>query len=148
MFDQYRSVATFLEPVLCEPVAAAMPFMSTTSRSLLRTTVRAVQRASHRGGIEARFSPGGNYIAVTTTRVVLLRGPTEPLELLAQWPRHHVSGTARRKHWVGSGEELHDQRLLRTTLVVPGGEVRFDLDEQRGGCEMLAALGITVPAGS
>lgn len=141
----FDTTEQFLEPLVGEPVLAAMMFMAPTARSLSMIAVRTVQRAMNSGGIAAQFGAGGNLIAVTPTRVMLFRGLIQPLELIAHWPRPFVSGTAVRKHWTGSGEQLHDQWLLRTTLATPDGEVRLDLDEERGGRRMLQALGIAVP---
>ena len=139
------SIEQFLEPVVGEPVVAGMLFMAPTATSLSMIAVRMVQRAANSGGIAAQFSAGGNLIAVTRTRVMLFRGIVQPLELIAQWPRQFVTGSAERKHRTGSGERLIDQWLLRTTLTTPDGAVRLDLDEVRGGRAMLGALGIAVP---
>jgi hypothetical protein len=137
----------FLQPLVGEPVLAGMLFMAPTSTSLSMMAVRMVQRAAKAGGIGAQFSAGGNLIAVTQTRVMLFRGIVQPLELIAQWPRQSVSGSAERKHRTGNGQRqpLWDQWLLRTTLTTPDGDVRVDLNEERGGRTMLAALGIAVP---
>ncbi len=134
------STEAFFEPLVGGPVLAGMLFMAPTARSLSMVALRLAQRALKSGWHRCAVRRRGNLIAVTTTRVMLFRGIIQPLELIAQWPRPFVSGAAERKHWTGSGEQLHEQWLLRTTLTTPDGDVRLDLDEERGGRKMLEAL--------
>lgn len=134
-----------LEAIVGEPVVCAMLFMPPGARSLFTIMFRLAQRAVRRGGLAAQFWVGGNVIVVTETRVMLYRGISQPLRLLASWRRTSVTGTAKSKHWTGRGAQAHDQGLLRTTLVTPNGAVTLDLDEVGGGRAMLQALAIALP---
>jgi hypothetical protein len=143
------SFTELLQPLVGEPLVAAQAFQSSRAHSLAVIVLRLGQRAAGTGGLNAQIGPGSNLIAITATRVVLVRRPgREPYVVFGDWPRDSVSGAAVRKHLTDNGRRgghNFNQWMLRTTLQTPDGPVTFDLDEERGGRDTLAALGVPLP---
>lgn len=142
------SFTEILEPIVGEPLVAAQTFRSSRASSTSVTLLRLRRHAAGSGDLNAQIGPG-NFIAITATRVVLVRGLREPYTVFGDWPLASVSGAAVRKHLTdngGQGGHTFSEWMLRTTLQTPGGPVTFDLNEERGGRDILAALGVALPA--
>lgn len=146
--QQYQDI---LEPVVGEPIVRALFFQSSYARSMATVVLRLGQRAAGSGGLDAQIGQG-NFVVVTATRVVLLRGLQAPYESIGEWSRSSVTGSAVRKHLTSTRrsawtDQLHtsEQWMLRTTLQTPDGPITFDIDEERGGRPMLKALGVALP---
>ncbi len=147
MASAQQSIKDLMEPVVGEPVVRALVFLSSRARSPATVVFRLGQRAAGSGGLNAQIGQG-NFVVVTKTRVVLVRGLQAPYEIFGQWPCASVTGAAVRKHLSdngGQGGHDSDQWVLRTTLQTPDGPVTFDIDEERGGRPMLKALGVELP---
>jgi hypothetical protein len=139
-----RTVKELVEPAAGEAVIAAGTFAPVGVRSTFMSVLRLARRATGAGGLAAQFQIN-NFIAVTESRVLLWQGNSGLGELIVEWPRGAVSGTAKRKHWVGAGEQLRDKWFLRSTMTTPDGQVVLDIDENGGGRNVLRKLGIDVP---
>jgi hypothetical protein len=98
-----RTVKELVEPAAGEAVIAAGTFAPVGVRSTFMSVLRLARRATGAGGLSAQFQIN-NFIAVTESRVLLWQGNSGLGELIVEWPRGAVSGTAKRKHWVGAGE--------------------------------------------
>lgn len=141
---EHATISALLAATAGEPVVFGACFSPPRFQSTFLALLRVGQRATGTGGIGGQFAIN-NFIAVTEDRVLLWRGPVKPEQLVAEWPRGSVTGTAVRKHWVSGGQNDWDKFILRTTMATPDGEVVVDLDEKRGGRKMLQTLGIALP---